>query len=158
ADESFDAVVSFETIEHIEAQQAFLDQARRVLRSDGMLIVSCPNKHEYTDARDYINPYHVRELYRDEFSSLVASRFRFTSWFGQGLSFMSAIWPETAAGASDIFELSHADPFHELSGHSRPMYFIVVASNSEPTVDGIERRLSVLADREERLYRDYFKL
>jgi 2-polyprenyl-3-methyl-5-hydroxy-6-metoxy-1,4-benzoquinol methylase len=44
ADGSFDAVVSFETIEHISAQEAFVAEIRRVLRPDGLLILSCPTK------------------------------------------------------------------------------------------------------------------
>src|SRR3954464_12319381 len=49
ADASVDVVVSFETLEHIHEQVAFVDEIARVLSSDGVLLMSCPNKAEYTD-------------------------------------------------------------------------------------------------------------
>ena len=82
ADATFDAVVSFETIEHIAAQKAFLDEARRVLRPGGLLILSCPNKVEYSDKRSHANEFHVRELFRDELEALLAPRFPHAVWFG----------------------------------------------------------------------------
>lgn len=40
----FDAVVSFETIEHIEMPTIFLENVKRVLKKEGILIISTPNK------------------------------------------------------------------------------------------------------------------
>ena len=42
-DGSFDAVVSFETIEHVVAGDKFLDEMSRVLRCGGLFISSTPN-------------------------------------------------------------------------------------------------------------------
>ncbi len=41
---SFDAVVSFETIEHFEQPFLFLEHIHRLLKKDGKLILSTPNK------------------------------------------------------------------------------------------------------------------
>src|SRR5260221_9228884 len=43
ADGSVDVAVSFETLEHIAEQDAFLDELARVLKPEGLLILSCPN-------------------------------------------------------------------------------------------------------------------
>lgn len=43
ADDSFDAVVSFETLEHVTDGKAFLEELRRVLRPGGTLVCSTPN-------------------------------------------------------------------------------------------------------------------
>jgi ubiquinone/menaquinone biosynthesis C-methylase UbiE len=162
ADASFDAVVSFETIEHIAAQEAFLDQARRVLRPGGLLILSCPNKREYSDRRESVNPFHVRELYREELAALLAPRFAHTAWYGQKPSFFSVIWPEAdelrGETHGEIFELAEGAADAPASGHGRPLYFIVLASDRAPALDGITPRLSVLADRDEWMYRDYEKV
>jgi ubiquinone/menaquinone biosynthesis C-methylase UbiE len=44
ADDSVDVVVSFETIEHIKDQKAFLSECKRVLKPEGLVICSTPNR------------------------------------------------------------------------------------------------------------------
>jgi hypothetical protein len=71
-----------------------------VLAPGGVLVLSCPNKLEYSDKRDYRNEFHVKELYRDELKRLVAARFPEIAWYGQRPSFYSVIAPESPAGAT----------------------------------------------------------
>jgi len=158
ADATFDAVVSFETIEHILAQELFLDEIRRVLRPDGLLILSCPNKAEYSDRRGVTNEFHVRELHRGELAALIAPRFAHTVWYGQRPSFYSVVWPEEGAAQGEIFEVSEGAAHAPSPGHARPLYFVVVASASRTRLAGITPRLSVLADRDEWIHRDYEKV
>jgi ubiquinone/menaquinone biosynthesis C-methylase UbiE len=155
ADGSFDAVVSFETIEHVAAQQTFLNEVRRVLRSDGLFILSCPNKVEYTDKRSVVNAFHVRELYRDELSALLAPSFEYSAWYGQRPSFYSVLWPESGSANAEIFEVSEPQADTPSPGHARPLYFIVIASSNAASIARVAPRLSVLADRDENVYRDY---
>lgn len=65
-DESFDAVVTFETIEHVHDGRGFLDEMKRVLRPGGTLICSTPNV-AWTAHPDY----HVHEYEPEEFFALV---------------------------------------------------------------------------------------
>jgi SAM-dependent methyltransferase len=155
SDACFDAVVSFETIEHIEAQAVFLDEVRRVLRPDGLFILSSPNKLEYSERRGCANPYHVRELYRDELAAVLVPRFPHTRWFGQRMSFFSVVWPEHGAGEGEVFEVAETSAADATAGHARPLYFIVAASQSAATIAAVVPRLSVLADRGEWVYADY---
>jgi SAM-dependent methyltransferase len=155
ADSSFDVVVSFETIEHLAAQEAFLDEIRRVLRPGGFVVLSCPNKIEYTDKRGYTNEFHVRELYRAELAALVAPRFPQSAWYGQRPGFFSVVWPEQGPAQAEIFEVSEASAADPSSGHTRPLYFIVVAGRGPETLTAAPTRLSVLGDRDEWVYRDY---
>jgi len=155
ADASFDVVVSFETIEHITAQQAFLREVRRVLQPGGFVVLSCPNKAEYTDARDHVNEFHVRELYRDEFARLLASEFPQVAWYGQRPGFFSVVWPEGTDARAEIFEVAETAADAPSPGHARPLYFIVLASGDFATLASLAPRLSVLADRGEWVYRDY---
>jgi SAM-dependent methyltransferase len=71
ADGSFDLVVSFETIEHVPDPEGVLDEFRRVLGDDGLLIVSTPNKHQYLVE----NEFHQREFFHEEFVALLQARF-----------------------------------------------------------------------------------
>jgi len=43
ADNSFDAVLSFETVEHMGYPDVFISEIGRVLKKDGELILTCPN-------------------------------------------------------------------------------------------------------------------
>lgn len=152
---SVDAVVSFETLEHIHGQEAFVDEIARVLAPDGVLVLSCPNKFEYSDRRAAVNEFHVRELYRDELSALVTARFPHVAWYGQRMSFFSVVWPEAAVRRALLFEVDEADATRASPGHSRPLYFIVVASRSAAALAKVVPELSVLADRNEWVYADY---
>lgn len=77
-DESFDAVVSFETIEHVNDGNRFLSEVHRVLRPSGVFICSTPNIR-YTAHP----PYHVKEYSPGEFYALVQHRFAQAERYGQ---------------------------------------------------------------------------
>jgi SAM-dependent methyltransferase len=75
--ESFDLLVAFEVIEHLEGWQRMLSEARRVLRPSGVLLVSTPNKAWYNESRADAgpNPYHVREFEYREFEAALKAVF-----------------------------------------------------------------------------------
>ncbi len=91
-EDQFDAVVSFETLEHLEAQDAMLAEFRRVLKPGGFLLISSPDRAVYTEQQGNDNPFHVRELYREEFEALLGRHFPAVTLLGQKLMFHSAIW------------------------------------------------------------------
>ena len=59
-DNSIDVVVSFETIEHIYEHEIFLKEIKRVLKKDGILIISTPDKYAYTDIVEHKNIFHKK--------------------------------------------------------------------------------------------------
>jgi SAM-dependent methyltransferase len=83
--ESFDLVTAFEVIEHLPDWPKLIEEARRVLRRDGLFIVSTPNQRYYAESRAAIgpNPFHVREFEHDEFRHALAGAFPFTSIYLQ---------------------------------------------------------------------------
>ncbi len=97
----FDVIVSFETIEHVGAddQLAFLKEVKRLLKPGGVFIVSTPNKYLYSDAPNYKNEYHVREFYVEEFKAFLGNYFAHTVLLGQKIYPASVIW--TLEGASE---------------------------------------------------------
>ena len=158
-DASVDVAVSFETIEHIEGQDAFLRELARVLRPGGLLILSCPNRLEYRDRRGFENPFHVKELYREELAQLLAPRFPHASWYGQRPSFFSVIAPEAgAAAAGELLEVNEADPARAAPQLDHPLYFVVVASRDPRALESVPPRVSVLSDRGDWVHRDYEKV
>jgi SAM-dependent methyltransferase len=91
-DRSFDLIVSFEVIEHLADSAGYLREVARVLTPTGKLILSTPNKRQYSDAiPDYENPYHLHEFYSDEWHLLLADVFphvrHIAQNYAQGLSF-----------------------------------------------------------------------
>jgi len=71
ADAQFDVVVSFETIEHVPDPQRFLREVKRVLRSDGLFIVSTPNRGIFVEG----NPFHLHEFTFAELEEALAASF-----------------------------------------------------------------------------------
>lgn len=84
-EDTFDVIVSFETIEHIksELQEKFLKEAHRVLKKDGVLIISTPNKSVYTDLVKGENSFHVKEFYVQEFIQFLNKSFKNIELFCQ---------------------------------------------------------------------------
>jgi len=81
ADASFDVVCSFETIEHVENVERYLGQIARVLRPDGIFVVSTPRVDATTRAPE--NPFHRVELSRGDFEAALGSRFEEVELYGQ---------------------------------------------------------------------------
>jgi SAM-dependent methyltransferase len=83
----FDVVVCFEVLEHIDDPTTALDRLAGVLRPDGVLVVSSPNKDVYPPG----NPYHKHEFRPDELRDALAARFahvrlvRQHDWLGVGI-------------------------------------------------------------------------
>jgi SAM-dependent methyltransferase len=72
ADESVDAVVSFQVVEHLWDQPRFVRECARVLRPAGVLMVSTPNRITFSPGRATpINPFHTRELDAAELTRLL---------------------------------------------------------------------------------------
>ncbi len=76
---SIDAIVSFETIEHIKKPSEFLSEAKRVLKKSGILIISTPNK-KYSIGD---NPFHFREYDLRGFNQALSRYFRKITYYGQ---------------------------------------------------------------------------
>ena len=75
ANASVDVVVSFETLEHLPNQECFMAEVRRVLRPDGLLVVSTPDRHVHSGIGMGVDPHHVLELSRAEFEVLLSAHF-----------------------------------------------------------------------------------
>jgi SAM-dependent methyltransferase len=69
SDASFDFVVAFEVIEHLERWRELLAEARRVLKPTGSLLISTPNRDYYAESRGASgpNPFHRHEFDYGEF-------------------------------------------------------------------------------------------
>lgn len=127
----FDVVVSFETIEHLEEcnQDIFLREIKRVLKHDGLLIISSPEHNVFQHvAPDY--PFHKHELSRSQLIDALSSGFKslrvlsqnsfFCSWLQDETTDTCCIWEQNGQG-----ELIKRKILPDLT------YIICLASNSQ---------------------------
>ena len=87
ADRSADLYVALETLEHIEEDRAFLREAARVLKPDGVFICSTPNRLVTNPGASISdrpwNRFHVREYDPSEFVDRLGGAFQRIEMFGQ---------------------------------------------------------------------------
>jgi SAM-dependent methyltransferase len=106
-DGTFDLVVSFETIEHVEDPERAVAEMRRVLRDDGTLVISTPNPGEYLVSTEF----HVREFDPAEFEALLRPHFDSVE-----LTFQHN-WLASAVVGRDASELSDESVALDLAVH-----------------------------------------
>lgn len=79
----FSYVVSFEILEHVTSPEKFLKEIRRVLKKDGFLMISTPNKALASPAGRIKNPFHIKEFTKEEFERILRKYFKRVTIFGQ---------------------------------------------------------------------------
>lgn len=83
--DAVDAIVSFETIEHIAEDAQLIDEFSRVLKVGGTLLISSPNSAVTSPDGEVGNQFHVREYTLAELEDLLTGHgFRVVKVFGQG--------------------------------------------------------------------------
>ena len=135
-DSSADVVVCFEVIEHISDQERLVAGVARMLRPDGLFIVSTPDRIVYNEVLGYPNPFHLKELDRGEFEGLLSGHFAHVSLYGQRAvvgSMLSALDGQ----AEDLLDPSRLAVRSEQGRWSvvsspPPKYFLAIASQQQP--------------------------
>jgi ubiquinone/menaquinone biosynthesis C-methylase UbiE len=127
--ESIDVVVSFETLEHHDKHHEMYSEIKRILKKDGILIISTPDKKNYSDIKNRVNPFHVKELYLSEFRELTSKYFRnVTIYFQKSINGNSTIGEENLFHNIKVFSGNYTSVFeHEVT----PLYNIAIASDFE---------------------------
>lgn len=122
-DAIFDIIVSYETIEHVneKIQNSFLKEIKRVLKPDGILIISTPNKAVYTDLVKGINKFHIKEFYAKEYLEFLYNYFPIIDIFCQ--------YPDT--GYFITHERDAVDISHNIVNKEKCRYIIAICSNSK---------------------------
>jgi SAM-dependent methyltransferase len=155
-DDEFDTVVSFETLEHLEDHQGLMAEFRRVLKPEGFLLLSTPDKAIYTDQQQNQNEFHLRELNRDEFESLLQAFYPAFRLWGHKLMFQSAIWSlEQTSGVVFHQERDGQTGSFPQPGHPA-VYLIAVCAAEERFLPAIENGLQLFDDATESVYEHYY--
>ncbi len=153
-DAGFDLVVSFETLEHLHEQEALVAGFARMLAPGGLLLISSPDRATYSDVAGFRNEYHVRELYRDEFTALLARHFPYVRLYAQKLLFQSVMWSLDASDGPGVAATASQDGAEVAEGFGyAPLYYVAMCSR-DPLPDGLPG-VSLFGDREESVYAHY---
>jgi len=147
-DATFDLLVAFEVVEHVERWQEFLRDVRRVLAPSGQFIVSTPNKLYYAESRQRAgpNPFHTHEFEFAEFRNALQSVFPHISLFLEN-HVGSMLFQPVEAGAMAEVRIEGAEP-----APAESHFFVAVCAHrpqiGNPTFVFVPRAGNVLRERE----------
>lgn len=154
----FDGITSFETLEHLAEHDALMLEFKRLLKQDGFLIISTPDKDIYSPEGKH-NHHHVKELNRDEFQALLSQHFKHHVLYGQQLQLASLIKP--LDGQAEAVTLQ-ANWLQQGQEHSRqvdnikPQYLVAIATDSRHRLEKLEQHGgSWLNDSENSLFQHF---
>jgi len=81
---TFDIAVAFEVFEHIKNWKKFLSELKRVIKRNGLIYISTPNKDVYSPGtKRPINPHHFFEMTEKQFRKALGSYFQIDKFLGQ---------------------------------------------------------------------------
>lgn len=122
-DKSVDVVTTFETIEHIPDYRQFMKEVSRVLKDDGLAVISTPNDLEFAEG----NHFHLHEFEYNELLRLIKKHFRHVSPYFQGTWVYNALVDEAMLSREQTFtiETMNSAPIPV----KKCIYFYVLASN-----------------------------
>jgi SAM-dependent methyltransferase len=80
--DSFDVIVSFQVIEHLEDPAPYLAAIARLLRPNGVALITTPNLL----TSDKVNPFHVHEYESEELRELLSPHFGDVQMQGVGMT------------------------------------------------------------------------
>lgn len=112
-DKSIDLITSFETIEHLSDCAAYLKEMKRVLKGEGVALISTPNR----DVFGQKNPFHIKEFTKIEFTELLSSYF-------QNVTIL-----EQKNGLASVIVAGEGTESIEVSDKSDALYFLAVCSD-----------------------------
>jgi ubiquinone/menaquinone biosynthesis C-methylase UbiE len=87
AADSFDIIVSMETIEHVKEYEKYLNECKRVLKNGGLFICSTPNREIISPGLKKPLHYHphVKEFSISEFKSILERYYQNVEMYGIGV-------------------------------------------------------------------------
>ncbi len=124
---SFDLLISFETLEHLNEHEQLLIEFKRLLKPDGVLLISTPDKSRYSDQTGYRNPFHKKELYKPAFEALLHQHFSQVQLLTQTVCHSSVISTGTQSGL-DLYSGNQEKV--EKNNADNGLYLIALAADS----------------------------
>jgi ubiquinone/menaquinone biosynthesis C-methylase UbiE len=149
---SFDLATAFEVIEHLVDWRRLLAEARRVLRPEGVFLVSTPNKLYYAESRakQGPNPFHTHEFEFHEFSKALTEFFPEVTILEQNRMESFAFYPSQVVPQSPDARIDRA-PGSPAKAH---FFLAVCGGHPAPESHGfiyVPRATNLLREREQHI-------
>ncbi|HTW96162.1 MAG TPA: class I SAM-dependent methyltransferase [Candidatus Methylomirabilis sp.] len=128
--ESFDLVVSFETIEHLSDPEKYLAEISRLIKKEGIALISTPNREVFGQK----NPYHLHEYSRKEFLETLKKYFA------------SVLILDQTNGLASFIKINDSDKSEiNFSNQGEPLYFIAICARENVNSEKLfsENQISV---------------
>lgn len=150
-DGSFDVVVALRVIEHLQSPEDLIKEAKRILKPDGVFIVSTPDKQARSNERNH-HP-HPSEMYVQEFQELLDQHFDNVPMRRQGAVAGGFVSGADGLGETTLesVQLSSAEPS---PGSGMPPTGLVVAVCSDAEIPGDDESAYLLLDRDRRVFEE----
>ena len=135
---SVDVVVCFEMIEHVAIPVDVIAEAKRILKPNGILFSSTPDKSNYNLSRMIPNEFHLNELEKSEFTDCLDSFFVNNGFYGQ--SYIAASFLMAELNPNNDATLIRAQDVHSAL-HNLSTYWVAVSSDS--SIPSLENSLFI---------------
>ena len=145
--ETFDVITCFEGIEHLSAQEQPLVLRRftEILKPDGVLLISTPNKTLYSDLPQHKNEFHQKEFYFDEYAKFLKGEFKQVHFFGQSSVDCAVITQVDQHAVNDIcFYNSSAHAVNQSAPSPEAFLFFVAVCHKDEAVQTPEHGMTLV--------------
>ena len=147
-EEHFDVVVALGVIENLNQPGDLVREARRVLKRDGLLVVSVPDKTGHIKSNSRYRP----GMYASEFQELLEGHFEHVRTYRQGAVAGGAIFPDSGEVRDAFVESGSLSPFDARPGEEPPALRSIVAVCAGVETFEHDERAYLLLDRDRRVF------
>ncbi len=154
AQDHFDVVIAFRLIEKMEDPETTVAEIKRVLKRDGLLILSTPDKQTHSNNRNH-GVAGNRELYVPELREMLEDRFDDVRLYRQGSVFGSLIFSESSTGDTKVEGASFSSTVPAFSPDFPDTQFVLAVCSDAEIPDTENEYPYLLLDYERRLFEEY---
>lgn len=155
-DNYFDVVTAFGIIETFEPPEALVEEAKRVLKQDGLLIVSTPDKQTHSNNRNYKAPSHAREMYATEFREILEQYFGQILMYRQGTVAGGLVQRDTGnlSTTCSIESTTSTSTVPSFDTALPTTHFVIALCGNQQILDQEDQQSYLLLDRERRVFEE----
>ena len=150
SEDHFDVVVAFGVIENLEHPEGFISEANRILKKDGVLVISAPDKRVSAGVRGVADG--RREMYVPEFRELLERHFGHVDVYRYGVVAGGIVFPVSKEVTGALVETARPSFANPYLGAGSPVTRSVIAVCGDVESLGQEEQPYLLLDRDRRVF------